>query len=255
MQVQSCGADSATDEQPTEDASSGGSGLTDSSAEGSFGGSKAGSGGSKAGSGGAQAGSAGSLAGSGGSKAGNGGADAGAGKGGSAGVDAGKGGADASAGKGGSSTDGGAGADGSPPDSADGDAPGDAAAESDAAAVCALKTADAACQACMLTNCNDPCLTCEKNPFCAAIIACVGACADDACKKQCWDNNKDGQTDFNAFASQSGCLQAQCATECPGLPNTGGCTVAAHRRGETGWLLLAAMLGLARMCTRRRSER
>ncbi|MBI5531129.1 MAG: hypothetical protein HY898_00335 [Deltaproteobacteria bacterium] len=250
LQAQSCGSDSTTEQEPLDDASYGG-------AAGKAGAAQGGASGSKAGSGGAKGGSAGSQAGGGGSSAGSGGADAGAGKGGSAGVDAGKGGSDASAGNAGTSgsTDGGAGADGSPSDTGSTDAPADATEEADAAAVCTLQTGDSVCQTCMLANCNAQCLTCEGNPFCQAIIVCVQACGDDNCKKQCWDNNKDGQDDFNAFASQSGCLQNHCATECPGLPDTGGCSVSANRKGDAGWLLLAAMIGLARVFTRRREER
>ncbi len=254
LQIQSCSSNSETEgEQPTD--GSGGSQVLDSSTEGGHGGSagthtggsggKAGSGGS-GGSGGSQDGAGGGKGGSAGAHAGSGGAAGAAGKGGSAGSHAGNTGAGGSAGHAGN-TGGEGGAD------ADIDAPADAPEE--AAQVCTLQTNVAACQPCMLTNCNDSCLACETNPFCQAIIVCVLVCTDDACKKKCWDNNKDGQDDFNALASQSGCLHDHCVNECPGLPNTGGCTIAAGRTGDPGWLMFAAMLGLGTIALRKRNRR
>jgi hypothetical protein len=239
LQLPSCGSNSSSTQDPGDPGGS--SGAADGSVEASSGGSS----GAKGGSGGA--------AGDAGAKGGNGGAAGTAGKAGHAGADSGVGGGDASAGSGGKD---GGGTDSSTGDTGLLDAPKDAVVEADAApAVCTLQTGEAGCQTCMIANCNDACLKCEANPFCQAIIACVDTCGpnDDTCRKKCWDNNKDGQDDFTALASQSGCLNDHCATECPNLPDTSGCSMAPRGRVRTDWLLLAAMLGIAGAIARKRT--
>lgn len=146
------------------------------------------------------------------------------------------GGIDASAGS--SGTGGIAGSGGSAGHAGDGGASGVAGVAGDAGAagsggavLCTMESlgidpnSQPTCDECMRQFCQDECFACANNPACSKLVKCMYGCSSDSCKKNCWDDNKAGQTDASNLAAKDGCLDKSCSGKCPAAPDPGGCSL------------------------------
>jgi MYXO-CTERM domain-containing protein len=90
--------------------------------------------------------------------------------------------------------------------------------------VCAPLPTATACEACRSTECVNVVGTCLGNPACKTLLACVDACADEACVTGCIAANPGGATDYDSVAycaCNSSCADA-CSHQCITPPGGGG---------------------------------
>lgn len=59
------------------------------------------------------------------------------------------------------------------------------------------------CETCLASLCSAPVNACALDPACAAMVECIGACADDDCRAQCMVDNIAGLTLFEAVLNCS----------------------------------------------------
>ena len=84
------------------------------------------------------------------------------------------------------------------------------------AATCTVQSGNAACDACLATECAGSCSTCSENPDCEALAACYFACAGDIqCQIGCASDHPGGLQDAGALIGPTGCVAADCSFWCP----------------------------------------
>jgi hypothetical protein len=83
-------------------------------------------------------------------------------------------------------------------------------------AACTLQSGNAACDACMGSECAGSCGACSDNPDCVALVACTFACAGDMqCQIGCATDYPGGLQDAGPLVGPNGCVSADCSFWCP----------------------------------------
>lgn len=101
--------------------------------------------------------------------------------------------------------------------------------------ICAPLPSASACDACRSVECVNVISACLGNASCKTLLACVDACADDACVTSCIAQNPAGANDYDAVAYCA--CNSSCADECSHqcvAPTGGGGSAGTTGTGATG---------------------
>lgn len=90
--------------------------------------------------------------------------------------------------------------------------------------ICIPLPTGTACEACRSTECVNLVSTCLGKPECKTLLACVDACANDACVQGCIDANPAGELDYGdlAYCACNSSCADECAHQCTAVPAGGG---------------------------------
>jgi hypothetical protein len=82
---------------------------------------------------------------------------------------------------------------------------------------CALQSGNAACDACINTECLGSCSTCSENPDCVALAECFFDCpsGDIQCQVGCGADHPSGLQDAAGLIGLNGCVPSDCSFWCP----------------------------------------
>jgi hypothetical protein len=83
--------------------------------------------------------------------------------------------------------------------------------------VCEVQSGNAACDACIRSECVGACAGCTENPDCLALAECYFACASDdfQCQIGCASSHTSGAMAAGPLLGPTGCVAADCSFWCP----------------------------------------